>query len=59
MMEEKIEIKDPFVGSGTTLIASKLEGRDCIGIEKDHEYVKIAKERLNKLKTLKELERIE
>lgn len=28
---------DPFAGSGTTLIASALEQRDCFGVEKDAE----------------------
>lgn len=37
---------DPFLGSGTTMIAAHAEGRDCIGIERVPEYVAIARQRL-------------
>lgn len=39
-------ILDPFMGSGTTLLAAYKEGFNCIGIEKDSEYAKIAEARL-------------
>ena len=39
-------VLDPFMGSGTTGIACKNTGRDFIGIEKDPEYFKIAKARI-------------
>jgi adenine-specific DNA-methyltransferase len=39
-------ILDPFMGSGTTLLAAKLEGRRAIGVEKNQEYCDIAVERL-------------
>jgi DNA modification methylase len=38
-------VLDPFVGSGTTCIASKLQGRRSIGIEMNREYFEIAKAR--------------
>ena len=43
-------VLDPFCGSGTTLMAAKLTGRDYIGIEREQEYVEIAKCRVNAVK---------
>ncbi|MBQ7151509.1 MAG: site-specific DNA-methyltransferase [Synergistaceae bacterium] len=40
-------ILDPFMGSGTTCIAAKLLKRNYIGIDLDHENIKIAEARLN------------
>ena len=40
-------ILDPFCGSGSTLVAAQLEGRRVIGIEKDPEVYRVAKERLD------------
>lgn len=37
---------DPFMGSGTTGKMAKINNRKFIGIEKVHEYFKIAKERI-------------
>ena len=39
-------VLDPFLGSGTTLVAARLEGFDGIGIEQEAEYVEIAKRRI-------------
>jgi DNA modification methylase len=42
-------VLDPFLGGGTTAVASKMLNRNCIGIELSEEYCKIANERLTKL----------
>ena len=40
-------VLDPFVGSGTTLVASKIYGIKGIGVDSSEEYLKIAKRRLD------------
>ena len=37
---------DPFAGSGSTLVAARELGIDCIGIEKEEQYAEIAKARI-------------
>jgi DNA modification methylase len=39
-------VLDPFLGSGTTAIACRNLGFDCIGIEKEAEYIEIINARL-------------
>lgn len=40
-------VLDPFMGSGTTAVAAKNQGRDFIGIEISPDYCDMARERLN------------
>jgi DNA modification methylase len=44
---EEDVVLDPFLGSGTTMIACRNLKRNCIGIEINKEYVEVAKKRLN------------
>ena len=39
-------VLDPFMGSGSTLVAAALSGRKGIGVEIDREYCAIAKDRI-------------
>lgn len=44
-------VLDPFLGSGTTAIAAKMEGFNWLGIEREAEYVKIAEARIKAVQT--------
>ncbi len=39
------EVYDPFLGSGTTIIAAEMEGRRCLGLEIDPAYVDVIVQR--------------
>ena len=39
-------VLDPFAGSGSTLVAAAQEGFSFLGIEREDEYVKIARGRV-------------
>src|SRR5690606_17877987 len=38
-------VLDPFAGSGSTLVAAKREGFNYVGLEREAEYVEIARAR--------------
>ena len=46
MMPENTKLLDPFMGSGTTLIACNRLNIDCDGIEQNKEYIELAQARL-------------
>lgn len=42
-------VLDPFIGSGTTAVVALKEGRRCVGIELNPEYIGIAERRIKKV----------
>ncbi len=47
--DENDLVVDPFVGSGTTVVAAKMLNRKYIGIDKSQEAITLTKDRLNSL----------
>jgi DNA modification methylase len=45
--ERGMVVLDPFLGSGTTMVACRNLKRNCIGIEINPKYIEITKKRLN------------
>lgn len=42
-------VLDPFLGSGTTMLAAEQEGRNSVGFELSKDYVKVVESRINDL----------
>ncbi len=40
---------DPYSGVSSTLLAALMHGRRAVGVEKEAEYIKMSKERINQL----------
>jgi site-specific DNA-methyltransferase (adenine-specific) len=54
--KENDVVLDPFLGSGTTMLACLQTNRNCIGIEIEPKYTEICKKRLNWGSTLGDVE---
>jgi len=50
-------ILDPFFGTGTTGAVAKKMGRNFIGIEREEEYINIARERINAVQKISDEEK--
>lgn len=44
--ENIASIIDPYMGSGTTLVAAKVMGIQCVGVDREERYCEIAAKRL-------------
>ena len=51
-------VLDPFAGSGTSLVAAEILGRQWIGIELSPNYCQVAETRVNYFKTLEEIKEL-
>ena len=51
-------VLDPFVGSGTTLLAARDTGRNAVGLDLNPEYVSLSTQRLNQLSLLNDTQQI-
>lgn len=51
-------VLDPFVGSGTTLVAARDLDRNAVGFDINERYIKLCEERLNQLTMLSETQQI-
>jgi modification methylase len=49
-------VLDPFFGTGTTGAVAKKLDRNFIGIEREQEYIDVAKKRINSIKTISDKE---
>ena len=45
----KSTVLDPWMGAGSTLVASKIAGHKCIGIEREERYCELAARRLQEI----------
>ena len=50
-------VLDPFAGVGTTLVVCQELNRNCLGIEINKEYIKLAKRRFQRIKSMTKLKR--
>lgn len=51
-------VLDPFVGSGTTLLAARDTGRNAVGLDLNPEYVRLSTERLNQLSLFNDTQQV-
>ena len=50
-------VLDPFMGSGSTGIAARLEGFNFVGMEMDEDYFKVAETRIKSYEKYRELKK--